>query len=177
MEPKDLIDLLNKERNYHSKHPQEVNIKFIYTIGASITGIIISILFKKSDLPDLTKTVILKPLEILFILGFTSIFLGLGEHYSLHFQQRIRIEKAINDIASQFNHFNYDAFIAAHGLAHMHYFGSIYLSKPTPLFTNEPDTRSFWKFHDRKIELGILLILISYGYLIYYVLCTPIAKP
>jgi hypothetical protein len=52
MEPKDLIDLLNKERDYHSKHPQEVNIKFIYTIGASITGIIISILFKKPESPN-----------------------------------------------------------------------------------------------------------------------------
>jgi hypothetical protein len=109
-------------------------------------------------------------------LGFAFVLFGLGEHYSLHFQQRIRIEKAINDIASHFNHFNYDAFIATHGLAHMHYFGSVYLNKPTPLFTNEPDTRSFWKFHDRKIELGILLILISYGYLIYCALCSPIAK-
>jgi hypothetical protein len=176
MEPKELIDLLNKERDYHSKHPQDVNIKFIYTIGASITGIIISILFKKLELSDFTKTLMLNPLEILFVLGFASVFFGLGEHYSLHFQQRIRIEKAINDIASHFSHFNYDAFIAAHGFVHMHYFGSIYLSKATPLFTNEPDTRSFWKFHDRKIELGVLLILISYGYLIYYFLHVHRAK-
>lgn len=175
MAPETLIELLNAERDYHSKHPKEVNIKFIYTIGASITGIIVTILFGTNKEHQLINPELLRLPVLFFSIGFLCLFWGLGEHYSFHFQQRVRVEKAINDVILQLPHFNYDTFIKANNLIHLRYMGNIYLKKPTLLFTNEPDTRSFWRFHDRKIESGVLLILFAYGCLIYYFLTSHLA--
>ena len=170
MEASMLIDLLNKERDYHSKHPFDVAVKFLYALGGSLAAVVSSLYF--TEKADYVKIILIYSIPwlgwlvlFLFSLAIFFIFWGLNEHTQLHTQQRKRIEVALNDILLNYNTFNFDAFWEKHKEQNLE-LRKKRLRHPTPLITLEPDIRSHWRYHDRKIELGIILLVTVYTVLI-----------
>lgn len=165
-----LIELLTKERDFHAAHPHQVNTKFMYGLGTSLASVVAGIYFsgtEKSELDELFARVSMFIVLFLFVLGLIIVIIGLAEHANLHKQQRRRIEAAIQDILAKGEKFKYDEFWQEYQSHRLKYFNRRVLKIPTPLFAVEPDTRGFWSFHDRKIELGALIMVIAYGILIY----------
>lgn len=167
-----LIDLLNKERDYHSSHPVEVYSKFLYTLGASLAAVITAIYFSsKLSKSDILKNIGNAPIGIallLFLVGLIFLIYGFSEHNYIHKQQREKIEDALRNIFDNQETFKYDIFWKHHHENFLKVFFKVKMKKPTPLFTLEPDTRNYLNFHDRKIGLGAFLIVVAYGIMIYY---------
>lgn len=174
MDQKNIIDFLNKEREYHSSHPHEVFTKFFYSMGASLAAVLSALYFSgkvvKAELSKFVNDLPVECILMLFLLGHVSIIVGLLEHSFLHQQQRKKIEDVINHIFANYENFNYQDFWKKFGSTKLRSLGNKTLKTATPLITSEPDTRPNLTFHDRKIELGISLILIAYAMLIYYAL-------
>ena len=42
-----------------------------------------------------------------------------------------------------------------------------FIKRKTSIFTIEPDTRGWWWFHDRKVELGLLLLCAALIYVLW----------
>jgi len=170
---KDLVELLIKERDRHFSHIHEINRKVIFSMSGSISTIVI-FLFVKSSQDDfnlriffnkdnLTGTIIT---ATIFLIGYFFILWGLGEHSSIHGNQRKRIERAIASLlSSNEKEFNFNNFWKEHSEVHLNVFSKT-LKKETPLISAEPDIRGIWGFHDRKIELGIFFILVGFLYLL-----------
>ena len=99
----DLIKLLIADRNHHFSHPHEVSIKLYYSIGGTVTTLLIALFIKNLDgsksLVGFVAEGSNQPYFIFFafcvIIGYLLIFWGLGEHSALHASQREKIEKAI----------------------------------------------------------------------------------
>jgi len=167
-----LIDLLNKERDYHSSHPVEVYSKFLYTLGASLAAMITAIYFSsKSSRGDILKNVSNIPIGMVllfFLAGLAFLLFGFAEHSYIHKQQREKIEDALRNIFDYQETFKYPIFWKNYKQHSLKVFFKVEMQKPTPLFTLEPDTRNYLNFHDRKIDLGAFLITIAYAIMIYY---------
>jgi hypothetical protein len=170
VEVKNLIDLLIKERDYHSSHPREAYYKFLYSLGASLAAVIVSVYFSgkstKDELLDYINGMPINIILMLFLFGLISITIGFMEHGYLHKQQREKIEDALKDIFEHLDNFEYEAFWNKHSSNNLKLYFKYLLKKKTPLFTLEPDTRRYWNFHDRKLELGVILIFIGYAFMI-----------
>ncbi|ELR69296.1 hypothetical protein C900_05180 [Fulvivirga imtechensis AK7] len=90
------------------------------------------------------------------------IFWGLGEHTAIHTDQRKRIESAIEYlIVVKPEEFDFDTFWQKYGHIELKYSRRKRAKTSTNLIVAEPDTRNWLNYHDRKIELGIVVILIG----------------
>jgi len=163
----ELIKILIQDRNHHFSHPHDVAVKFLYSIGGTITTIIIAFFIKNKGIPNL-KEFTPDKLEnfglfgILIILGYALIFWGLGEHTTIHRNQRKRIELAIEYlIVVKPEEFDFDIFWQKYGNLKLKYNKRREAKITTSLIVAEPDARKWISYHDRKIELGIAIILIG----------------
>lgn len=165
---KDLLDLLVKDRNYHFEHPNQVNNKLVYSLGGSLSTIMIGLVIKKGEK---AFEVVLEQNHWIMIgligLGYTVMIWGLAEHTLLHFNQRKVLQKAIHYILSGGT---YQGFIDQFAENHLAYMRKKRLKVATKIFDIEPDTRPFWRYHDRKIELGIILVIFGVLGLLYFLL-------
>lgn len=169
MKPDVLLELLNKDRDYHTTHPQSAFTTFLYALGASLASVVAAIYFSGNSTATEIQAFFSKVpgfVFLFFLLGLGFILAGLAEHNLLHKQQRIRIEDAMEYILTNSEKFDYAYFWDRFKKQKLKFPGGS-LKVATPLFTVEPDTRKFWYFHDRKIEIGVLLIIIAYAILIY----------
>ena len=169
MEIDKLIDLLNKEREYHTSHPNKVYTSVLTSIGTSLAAVVVGIYFSgktsKSELHNYLEHINAPLVLILFGLGLLLLFIGIMEHSYLHRQQREKIENSLNEILNHTGNFDNEDFWKRHKSHRLETILGIQLTHSTPLITCEPDTRSFW-FHDRKFDLGGILIMIAYAILI-----------
>ncbi|MDH5366700.1 MAG: hypothetical protein OEW67_06920 [Cyclobacteriaceae bacterium] len=163
----ELIKLLINDRNHHFSHPHEVSLKFWYSIGGTITTLVVALLFKNNNFENIkcfitNNICCLAPLFTVILIGYAIIFWGLSEHTSLHTHQRIRLEEAIQYLlVTKPEDFNYDKFISKYSLLKLKFNKKHKSNSATFLLVAEPDTRTWIKYHDRKIELGIMLILLG----------------
>ncbi len=163
----ELIKILMQDRNHHFSHPHEVAVKFYYSLGGTITTLLISFFIKNNEIPDLKNFISEEARNfgfygIMIIIGYMMIFWGLNEHTALHTNQRKRIEAAIAYlIAVKPEEFKFDIFWEKYGVVKLKYNGRNTSKTVTNLLVAEPDTRSWLRYHDRKIELGIGIILIG----------------
>lgn len=164
---KDLLDLLTKDRNYHFEHPNHVNNRVIYSLGGTLTTITVGLLIKSGDkqfafqfLGDNLAWIVLIGVGYLFITW------GLIEHTTMHFQQRKVLQKAIHFLIEK-EHLDYKEFLNKFSENHLLYFGKSKLKVATKLFDIEPDNRKFLSYHDRKIELGISIVLVGVISILY----------
>ncbi|NAS30667.1 hypothetical protein GTQ40_06765 [Flavobacteriaceae bacterium R38] len=163
----ELINLLVEERNLHFNHPSEISRRVIFSLGTVITTLIASIITKEIsdngtfDPSNYLNHCYFKWFISCIILGYSFILWGLVEHTTIHANQRKRIQEAINYLVKS-NNVNMDVFWDTFGYRHLKYLGNLKMNKPSELFMSEPDTRGFWGFHDRKIEFGILMVLLGF---------------
>ena len=88
------------------------------------------------------------------------IFWGIGEHTAIHTDQRKRIESAIEYlIAVDPDEFDFNVFWQKYGHIRLKYNSRRKAKATTGLVVAEPDSRNWFNYHDRKIELGIVIIL------------------
>ncbi|MGL1888479.1 MAG: hypothetical protein OCD76_18325 [Reichenbachiella sp.] len=162
----ELIKILVQDRDHHFSHPHDVTVKFLYSIGGTITTILIAFFIKdkitglKEIIADYSWDFVF--FGLLIIVGYAMISWGLGEHTAMHTDQRRRIESAIEYlIVVKPDAFDFDSFWSKYGQVRLKYNGKKKATIPTSLIVAEPDTRNWLNYHDRKIELGILIILIG----------------
>mgnify|MGYP001800318609 CR=1 FL=1 len=98
----ELIKLLIGDRNLHFNHPLEVALIFLYSIGGTLTTVLVALLIKNGKLEGLVKLLLsdtnlpyLILSGVIIGIGYIFIFWGLSEHTQLHANQRKRIEEAI----------------------------------------------------------------------------------
>lgn len=165
MEKNELLKILIAERDYHATHPAEVNNKFIYSLGATLTTIIAGFIFKDKieNLDQIINSCFFPFIIILIVAGYCLIFFAIAEHSKFHKLQLNRLEEAIEYIIKPNKLFSLDTFWELYGEK----LNSKKRNYTVKLIAKEPDTRSGLRFHDRKIELGIYLILIGVIPLIY----------
>lgn len=163
----ELIKILMQDRNHHFSHPHEVAVKFFYSLGGTITTILISFFIKNKEIPNLKEFVLCNSVtfgffSVVIIVGYAMIFWGLSEHTTIHTNQRKRIESAINYlVSSKSEEFDFDEFWQKYGHMKLKYSRKKKAKTSTNLIVAEPDTRNWFNYHDRKIELGIVVILIG----------------
>jgi hypothetical protein len=161
MEKKDFVNILLEERNYHSTHPNELTNKFFYTLGATLTTLVVGFIFRdKIDaIKCLVNNTLFNYLIAVIVIGYAIIIWGIYEHSKFHRYQLHRLESAIDYMLNPNNDFDFRTFWDLYGTAKF----------PThkreddlvKLIAKEPDTRKGIRFHDRKFEFGVLLILIG----------------
>ncbi|MDC6365744.1 MULTISPECIES: hypothetical protein [Flavobacteriaceae] len=162
----ELVKILIDDRNHHFSHPHNVAVKFFYSFGGTISTVLIA-LFLKNQIPLLKDAVSNSPqwfmiFGILTIIGYIPIFWGLVEHTTLHMNQRKRVESAIEYLVKvKPEEFDFNLFWIEFGRANLEYRSSKKSKNSTNLIVAEPDSRNWLNYHDRKIELGILMILIG----------------
>ena len=162
----ELIKILLQDRNHHFTHPHDVAIKHFYALGGTITTLSVA-LFVKSEISDVKELISKEPvvfglLGILIIIGYTLIIWGLAEHSTIHNNQRKRIESAIEYLVmAKPETYEFDKFWQRYGNLELKYNQRKKSKVATKLIVAEPDVRGWFHFHDRKIELGILMILIG----------------
>jgi len=163
----DLIKILVQERDHHFSHPHDVAVKFLYSIGGTLTTIIIAFFIKNGEINSLKEfisesMVSFGIFRLLIIIGYLVIFWGLGEHTALHTDQRKRIELAIEHlVVVKPEEFDFDLFWKKYGQMKQKYNARKKANTLTSLIVAEPDTRNWFNYHDRKIELGVIFILIG----------------
>ena len=162
----ELIKILIHDRDHHFSHPHDVAVKFFYSFGGTITTVLIA-LFLKNQIPILKEAISHYPqwfltFGVLLVIGYIPIFWGLSEHTALHMSQRKRIESAIEYLIKvKPEEFDFDFFWKEFGQINLEFGKSKKIKNTTNLVVAEPDTRNWLNYHDRKIELGILTILIG----------------
>lgn len=178
MEPRpsriELIKLLIDDRNHHFSHPHEVSVKFMYSFGGTITTILIAF-FVKGNIIGFIKFLegendlcFLVISSVVILIGYMVIYWGISEHSTLHKNQRKRLEKAINElIAADPKTYNFDDFWKKFGKTKLQYSKSKKSSEATALIVAEPDARKWLHYHDRKIELGAMIILLGVSGILY----------
>ncbi len=156
----ELVTILLAERDYHSSHPHEVAIQLNYWIAGAILTVFAA-LFLKKDALGAFRIFLSKNKRIVFTLtatilgGWILLQIGLSEHTNLHRAQRDRLESAVRDLVTE-EEFQSAAFWKKH--SELSFFPD---TEATFLIAREPDKRTFWSYHDRKIELGGFLIMVS----------------
>ncbi len=168
----DLMRILIDDRNYHFEHPHSVNLKFFYSAGGTLSALIIALIYKSDNLESVTKLLNADALYFgILCIGYLMVIIGLIEHMTLHKEQRKQLERAINYcFACDNNTFKYEEFVAKFSKKKHKYFFLLTSKVDSSLFDIEPDNRNEIFFHDRKIELGIVLIILSLIKLIYTIL-------
>ncbi len=159
----DLIKLLLTERDYHASHPVDIASKFWYTLGGTVTTVIAGLVFK--DQIGILKTCIdryecaLLIVLLLIAIGYSLIVWAIFEHTRIHKFQLNRLEQAIEDLCRDKSDDVKDTFWSQQ--EHILFATNRPKDSHVRLFTKEPDTRTGWYFHDRKIEAGILFLLMG----------------
>ncbi|MDO5970020.1 hypothetical protein Q4Q35_09380 [Flavivirga aquimarina] len=159
----ELIKLLIEESNLHFNHPSEVARKVIFSLGTVLTTIVATTIFSNVNDSDFVLKTIFHTSKFKIVLAFVFvdylfILWGLNEHTKIHSEQRKRHQNAIDYLMSVDN-YDESNFWKTFGKNRLRYYWNLKMERPSLLFTAEPDTRGFLGFYDRKIELGIILIL------------------
>jgi hypothetical protein len=163
----ELIKILITDRDHHFSHPHDVSVKFFYSLGGTISTILIAFFIKNSESSNL-KDLISENLKIFglfgitIVLGYILIFWGLSEHTTIHTEQRKRIESAIEYlVATKPEEFDFNIFWEKYGHKKLKYNKRKKSRNSTKLIVAEPDMRNWLSYHDRKVELGIVFIFIG----------------
>jgi len=166
---KDILNLLIKERDHHFEHAHQINRRVIFSIASSISGFLLAFIFREqlgirlSEMPSAYIVI----LFCLMAIGYLCILWGLSEHSKIHSEQRKCIEKAIKFMLTSDVDFDTKEFWKIYGANNLKYMCKKTLEDKTFLIAAEPDNRSFWKYHDRKIELGIGFLLVGFAVFVF----------
>ena len=158
----ELIKILMQDRDHHFSHPHDVGVKLFYSLYGTVTTILIAFFIKNKEISDFISnhSGTFGLFGIMIIVGYVMIFWGLGEHTAMHTDQRKRIESAIEYlVAVKPDKFDFDIFWQEYGHIKLKYSRRKKSKTSTNLIVAEPDTRNWFNYHDRKIELGIVIIL------------------
>lgn len=161
LETADVLKVLLAERDFHSSHPFDVATKFHYFMGGVVFSLVGSFFLKPEASNVLTPFWEQKRMRVftcafLMICGYTSIMVGLQEHNLFHQKQQIRLERAVESLLID-EQIKLPEFWKSHGYKRL----ARQSDPETFLIEKEPDKRGFFRFHDRKIELGGLLMTLG----------------
>jgi len=170
MEKNDLLKILLQEREHHTSHPAEVSAKFIYTLGATLTTLVAGFIFK--DKLEIVKSMVSEQLVFipaisLIVIGYILIGFAISEHTKFHKLQLRRMEDAIEYIMKPANSYSYEVFWERFGEKLN---GKNSIAYDVKLIAKEPDVRKGLHFHDRKVDLGVCLILVGVSLVMYLVI-------
>lgn len=157
----ELLKVLIAERDYHATHHVEVSSKFFYTLGAAITTLIAGLIFKDENeiLEALVESQLFIWAMALIFVGYCIMIWGIYEHTKIHKLQLDRLEEGIEYLLDPNNEYTFKKFWELFGQTRFSINNS--RDKFVKLITKEPDSRESIRFHDRKFEAGIFLILIG----------------
>lgn len=163
-----LIELLLNDREHHFRHPRNINTRLLYAFAGILTTAFIGLILNSPGEKILNNFVQFSEsniwIFILIFLGLLFIIWGLLESMHLHSNQREQIEEAINYLLTT-EKYSYKDFKARYAEKELSFlFGKC--KTPTRIFDYNPDKRNWFFYHDRKSEIGIIIVVISLIYIV-----------